>query len=174
MINFDTIDYLKNGNIKQQKAFKVLTQHKVMEQLIPFAPILVGTIPIEIDIESSDLDIICQWSDKQSFIDFLTNHFGHFVDFKQWSREVHQHDAVIASFMIEDFEIEIFGQNLATKDQFAYRHMMIEHQLLLKYGEAFKAEIIALKKAGLKTEPAFAKLLGLEGDPYLELLKVEV
>ena len=173
MINFETIDYLKNGNPKQQKAFRILTQNKVIEQLTLFAPILVGTIPIEIDIESSDLDVICQWTDKQAFTDFLIAHFGHFEGFKQWTREVHHQDAVIASFMIEDFEIEIFGQSLATKDQFAYRHMIIEHQLLLKYGEAFRAKIIALKKAGLKTEPAFAKLLGLEGDPYLELLKVK-
>jgi hypothetical protein len=49
--------------------------------------------------------------------------------------------------------------------------MLIEHRLLLKHGEAFKNKVIELKQNGLKTEPAFAKLLGIEGDPYEELLK---
>lgn len=48
--------------------------------------------------------------------------------------------------------------------------MLIEHQILLKRGDDFKQQIIGLKLKGLKTEPAFAKLLGFKGDPYLALL----
>lgn len=172
MTHFDTIDYLKYGNEKQQKAFQILSDYAIFETLTTFNPILVGTIPIEIDIETSDLDIICEWSEKQHFLDFLTTHFSHFTDFKCWSREIHGQDSVIANFKIEDFEIEIFGQNLHPKEQFAYKHLIIEHQILEHYGEKFKEKVIALKKEGIKTEPAFAQLLGLKGDPYLELLKV--
>lgn len=172
MTHFDTIDYLKYGNAKQQKAFQVLSNYAVFETLVTFNPILAGTIPIEIDIETSDLDIICEWTEKQHFIDFLTTHFSHFTGFKYWSREIHGQDSVIASFRIEDFEVEIFGQNIPTKEQFAYKHLIIEHQILQKHGEKFKEKVIALKKEGIKTEPAFAQLLGLKGDPYLELLKV--
>ncbi|RZK33633.1 MAG: DUF4269 domain-containing protein, partial [Pedobacter sp.] len=82
-------------------------------------------------------------------------------------------NAVKSNFLIEDFEIEIFGQNISTQQQHAYRHMLIEHKILLEKGEAFRQQIIQLKKQGFKTEPAFAKLLGLEGDAYEELLKVE-
>jgi len=64
MTHFDTIDYLKYGNEKQQKAFQVLSDYTIFETLTTFNPILVGTIPIEIDIETSDLDIICEWSEK--------------------------------------------------------------------------------------------------------------
>ena len=38
----------------------------------------------------------------------------------------------------------------------------------------FRRQIIDLKKQGLKTEPAFAKLLALTGDPYVELLSFEL
>ena len=39
-----------------------------------------------------------------------------------------------------------------------------------KMGPAFKEQIRGLKRNGLKTEPAFAKLLGLNGDPYRAVL----
>lgn len=69
--------------------------------------------------------------------------------------------------------MEIFGQPVPTKQQMGYRHLIAEHKLLMKHGETFRQKIIKLKKQGYKTEPAFAKALGLKGDPYLELLKFE-
>ena len=50
--------------------------------------------------------------------------------------------------------------------------MIIEHKILAAHDNDFKTEIIKLKQAGLKTEPAFARLLGLDGDPYEALLKL--
>ncbi|MGL4365226.1 MAG: DUF4269 domain-containing protein [Cetobacterium sp.] len=37
----------------------------------------------------------------------------------------------------------------------------------------FQDKIVSLKRAGIKTEPAFAKLLELNGNPYEELLNFE-
>lgn len=37
----------------------MMSQYQIMEILQEFDPILVGTFPINIDIETSDLDIIC-------------------------------------------------------------------------------------------------------------------
>lgn len=77
---------------------------------------------------------------------------------------------MIANFQIDGFAIEIFGQNLPTRQQVSYRHMLIEYEVLIQKGESFRQKIIDLKKQGLKTEPAFALLLGLKGDPYQSLL----
>lgn len=52
--------------------------------------------------------------------------------------------------------------------------MLVEHQILAQKGKDFRAKIIDLKKMGIKTEPAFAQLLGLQGDPYKSLLKLEL
>ena len=171
LTNFLNIAYLKTGNQKQVKAYQVLTDNNVLEKLSAYAPILVGTIPINIDIENSDLDIICYVQDKLEFIKTLTNHFqnekGFVVSENQSFRSIK------ANFFIEDFEVEIFGQNIETAHQNAYRHMLIEYQILLEKGETFRQEIINLKNQGIKTEPAFAALLGLNGNPYDALLKLE-
>ncbi|GGE61620.1 uncharacterized protein DUF4269 [Pedobacter psychrotolerans] len=170
MINFFNLSYLKLGNPKQQTAYQVLTRNSVLEKLAEFTPILVGTIPINIDIESSDLDIICYVQDKEKFKYSLLNYFHHEKGFT--ISENQTFDAVKANFCIEDFEIEIFGQNIPTTEQNAYRHMVIEHQLLLENGEDFRLKIIDLKMQGYKTEPAFAKLLGLTGNAYEVLLNL--
>lgn len=173
MTNFKNIEYLKQGNAKQQKAYKALVKLGVFEKLKNYSPLLTGTIPIEIDLPQSDLDIICECYNHGEFTELLTSLFG---ENKGFNIKTHQRfglKATVCQFWFKDFEIEIFGQNRATEKQNAYQHMLIEHRILQEKGAEFKAEIIALKTKGLKTEPAFAKLLKLEGNPYEELLKLE-
>ena len=170
MIDFGSINYLKSGSPKQILAYKILKENRIMELLSDFDPILVGTIPINIDIENSDLDIICFWEDKAEFVSKINKIFGSKKEFKIWQSNINEQEAVIASFVTDSFEIEIFGQNVPTKEQNGYKHMIIEYQILQEKGEDFRREIINLKRNGFKTEPAFAELLGLEGNPYSELL----
>jgi len=170
MTDFSNIEYLKSGNQKQQEAFEILTQNKILSKLAEFDPILVGTIPINIDIENSDLDIICYWKNKIDFTEKLNSVFGKENEFTIREAIINDKESIIANFKINDFEIEVFGQNTPTKNQNGYKHMIIEHEILQSKGENFRLEIIKLKQNGYKTEPAFAFLLGLKGDPYIELL----
>lgn len=48
--------------------------------------------------------------------------------------------------------------------------MLIEYQLMQEY-PMLKESVIELKQQGIKTEPAFCEILGLEGDPYEKLLE---
>jgi len=95
-------------------------------------------------------------------------------DFKVYSKNQNGIESTIAEFKTEKFLFEIFGQNIPTEKQNAYRHMIIENRILNEKGVDFKHKIIELKSEGLKMEPAFAKLLGLEGNPYTELLKLKI
>ncbi len=169
-MNFENIQYLATGNIRQQNAYKVLNEYSVFDLLKKFQPILTGTIPINIDIESSDLDIICYWIDQKEFAEHLQKSFSKNTNFELVEKEIKGVQTVIARFQLGAFKLEIFGQNIPSREQHAYRHMLIEHKLLEKHGENFRQQIIQLKRAGIKTEPAFAKVLGIEGDPYESLL----
>ncbi len=173
-INFKNIDYLRAGNNKQKRAYDVLTKNKVLFSLKEFNPILIGTIPICIDLENSDLDIACYVTDRNRFEKLLLNKFGSEHSFKLWENTALEAPATIANFFMDGFEIEIFGQNIPTEDQAGYRHMLIEHKLLEQYGEEFRRRIIERKANGHKTEPAFALELGLKGDPYKALLELDV
>ncbi|REH56433.1 uncharacterized protein DUF4269 [Tenacibaculum gallaicum] len=171
MINFKNISYLKAGTARQREAHKALLELNVFERLKNFNPILVGTIPINIDVESSDLDIICQSENHEGFIKAVSAEYGELSEFEV--KEIVSYKnlkTTIITFKYKTFPIEFFVQKKQPEKQDSYLHMLIEYQVLLKEKEAFRLKIIDLKEQGLKTEPAFAKLLNLGGNPYEELL----
>ncbi len=172
MIDFSNIGYLENGSESQKNAFRVLTESRVLETLAGFDPILVGTFPIGIDIASSDLDVACHFTDKSDFISALAE-FSDFEGFGIREFEMNGLETVVCGFWFSGLEFEVFGQPIPVRTQMGYRHMFVEHRLLLERGEVFRSEIIRLKESGLKTEPAFAVLLGISGDVYLGLLDFE-
>ncbi|MBE9463396.1 DUF4269 domain-containing protein [Dyadobacter subterraneus] len=173
MIDFTDISYLKNGNIKQRAVFNLLINNRILDLLATFNPILAGTIPLNIDIEKSDLDIICYWKDKDEFVSVILSQFSDKESFQIKDAVINNQETVIANFFIDDFEIEIFGQNIPSHQQTAFRHMLVEYKILLEKGEDFRNAVIELKRQGIKTEPAFAELLGLTGNPYESLLAFE-
>jgi hypothetical protein len=173
MMNFENIEYLQHGNDRQRQAYSTLTKNNTLSKLKQFDPILVGTIPINIYIENSDLDIICCFADKQEFQKVITENFSNERGFTIGEQLILDTLAIVSNFYVDDFEIEVFGQSISTKQQFAYRHLIVEHNLLNKHGEKFRQQIVELKRQGYKTEPAFALAIGLTGDPYTELLKFE-
>ena len=170
---FRSIAYLQSGNPRQQLAYAELMQLNIFEILKPWNPLLAGTIPIEIDIPSSDLDILCECSDQEAFQDELKEAFGTQQNFELYTKSIRELPCTICRFSGSHFEIEVFGQDTPSHRQYGFRHMLIEHQILLEKGPEFRQGIIDLKKSGYKTEPAFAKLLGLDGDPYEALLQFE-
>ncbi len=170
--HFDTLDYLANGTSVQRAAYQVLTGHNIWEKLAPFNPVLTGTIPININIENSDLDILCQYVELKGYIENLVDNFSRYPGFRFYESNFQDIPTIVASFRLETFPVEIFAQPTPVKTQQAYRHMMVEHYLLQKNDAAFRQQIIDLKKEGYKTEPAFAQLLNLTGNPYEALLQI--
>lgn len=78
---FKSIDYLNLGSQLQKEAHKVLTENEVMDKLANFQPILVGTIPIDIAIKDSDLDIVCSFENKKIFKEEIHKYFTNYPEF---------------------------------------------------------------------------------------------
>lgn len=169
--HFHSIEYLKCGSLKQQECCRVLSSIRIFDILAPYVPLLVGTFPLEIEVEGSDLDIVCRADDLLEFRHLVEKEFG---DFSGFSVKISGgSDVLTCNFRAGGFPVEIYASAQSPLLGNGYRHMRVEYRLLSLFGESFRDKIIAFKKAGMKTEPAFARVLELEGDPYRAVLMLE-
>lgn len=170
MVDFADISYLAAGNERQRCCHALLVQTRVMEILAPYGPVVVGTIPIGIDTAESDIDIVCEVHDARAFAALTDANFGGYEDYDV--RFIGE-GRVICGFSYGDEKFEVYGAPVPATEGEGWRHMLIEARLLDIMGAGFRNEIVALKRQGIKTEPAFARMLGLSGDPYLMMLSLE-
>jgi hypothetical protein len=150
---------------------EALRRSAVLDLLAEFHPQVVGTLPLDLAVEGSDIDIVCQIRDADSFSALLWLHFGSKPDFTlyQW---LAQPQPVIASFIHDSWPIEIFGSSEPVERQSGWRHFAVERRLLALAPSSFHDAIMRHRHAGMKTEPAFAKVLGLAGDPHKAMLEL--
>jgi hypothetical protein len=166
------ISYLKDGTERQRSAFANLQESGVLERLRGYDPVLVITVCLDIDIPSSDLDIICEATDRSAFAAFLVSAFGSREGFVV-RRSEREEPAVVAQFFHAGWEYEVFGQGIPVERQNAFRPLIQIERVLSCGGASWREKIRALKQAGMKTEPALATSLALAGDPYQAVLALE-
>jgi len=166
------LTYLLHGTAIQQAAYQALEALRVFALLSPFDPMLAGTIPLDIDIPGSDLDIVCCAADVDAFAQHLHDTFGQCDTFGLQHTIIDGLPTVIGQFTSQGFPIEIFGQPRPVTEQNAVRHMIVEERLLRHGGAEVRRQIRHLKSQGLKTEPAFAVVFRLPGNPYQTLLQL--
>jgi hypothetical protein len=169
--NWHNIAYLQHGSEPQQQAFCLLQRYGLLRHLRAYNPVLVGTFPLDLTLPDSDLDIICEVTDRGAFRHALAR-FAAYPSYAERLASTAE-PALVASFELEGLAVELFGQALPTARQNGYRHLVVEARLLAVGGAALRQQVLALKTSGVKTEPAFAQLLGLPGDPYQALLALE-
>lgn len=160
---------MRIGSDKQKQAFKAIEELGILNELEPYHPTLCGTIPLGVDVEDSDLDIIMEVTNLDEFEHKLKALYENKQNFKMKRTTIRDKEVVKAKFVFNDFEFELFGQNEPVHHQNAYLHMMIEFQLLQKFPD-LQPKVLALRKQGYKTEPAFCKILEITGDPYSGLI----
>jgi hypothetical protein len=128
-----------------------------------------GTPPLGIDIPGSDIDVICSVSDLGAFAQRIWGSCSERAGFRMWQWADGDKN-VVATFEAKGWRFELFATLHPLATQVAVRHVEIEARLLIRGGKQFKTAVQAARLGGLKTEPAFAAVLGLEGNPYQALL----
>lgn len=175
MSDWTDLHYLRTGSPRQQRAYAALHASRLWLLLHEFGPVLAGTVPLGIDLAASDLDVLCEVpvAAQARFAALLRAHFGAQPGFRLAQRSIGGYATTVSSFCYGNETIELFGQALPTAQQHGWRHLLVERAVLEAGGEAWRLAVRNLKRKGLKTEPAFAQLLGLLGDPYTALLTLE-
>lgn len=157
---------------KNQRIFAALLESRVLTLLKKYQPAVAGTFPLGIGQEESDLDILISHYNLEEVEEVLQKEFSHLEGFKVERSELNEQKSVIANFSVNQVPFEVVAQETLSFKQRAYQHFQIEERLLKIHGEALKNSILKIREKGEKTEPAFAKALGLEGDAYLKLLRL--
>lgn len=140
----------------------------VLVALAEYDPHVAGTLPLKLDLPTSDIDVLCHAPDPHRFTSSLWQSFGSWSHFRiwQWSNAGRP---IVASFVAHGWTFEIFGQARPVAEQMGWRHFVVEKRLLALGGQRLAASVMSLRQNGLKTEPAFATVLKLQGDPYQAL-----
>ena len=167
IINFRNIDYLKVGNEVQKNTYRLLRDYQIIDSLKGYDPVVVGTIPIHIDVAGSDVDIILYVHDFDVLEKMLRLNFSQYAHFRLQRVAI---NVIVCGFSIEEQLFEIYATDEEIENQNGYLHMLKEYEIIQLRGEEFAEQVRQLKRSGMKTEPAFCRLLGIEGDPYMDLL----
>ena len=143
-----------------------------MRALAEFDPHLAGTLPLGVDLPTSDLGLLCHAAEPEAFAVALWAAFSGETEFsfRQW---ISADRPVIASFISYGWPFQVFGQKKPVIEQNGWRHFIAERRLLRLGGPTFRAAIMRERSRGVKTEPAFATVLRLKGDPYFAILDLE-
>ncbi len=163
---------LENGSEKQHRAFEILNAADIFRILKPFDPAHVGTIGNDIDISTSDIDIICACGDLAELASILKSEVSDHFLIQCKMKESEGQKALVARISTE-IPIEIYAEDTPTEKQIAYRHYLNACRVLDLLGDQAHGEIRTLKREGMKTEAAFCSYLGLIGEPFAAFLKVE-
>lgn len=163
------------GDARQQQAYHTLRRLAIFATLHVFDPVLAGTLPLGIVTPTSDLDVVCAVYPPQAreFRELLRTHYATLPGFGLRETTSQGLPSLVCGFRYEDFAIEIFGQACPSRQQYAVRHLLVEQRVLAAGGGQWRAAVRQLKQQGIKTEPAFAALLQLPGNPYHALLTLE-
>lgn len=169
----DVMAHLATGNERQQDAYRVLKSSGLLDILADYHPYPAGTVPIDIDVPGSDLDLLCYAEDLDAFEAEMHDQIGAVGEFRCIRGDGNHPDQrpyVTFNLQVGHWPVEVFAQSVPVHRQNAYLHMIVEWRLLRLWGDVGHREIRRLKRAGWKTEPAFASVLGLQGDPYVDML----
>ncbi|MCY4265388.1 MAG: DUF4269 domain-containing protein [Gammaproteobacteria bacterium] len=154
---------------RREAAMQALQQSSILGLLDGYSPTVVSTLWVDLATESSDIDVICEFHDPIDFKDDVQTSCQQFEAFHINSKD----DWVLASFEKDAFQFEIYGCNVPVKQQAGYQHFRVMQRLTMLGGVQFCEAVKFLKRQGLKTEPAIARLLGLSGDAYQAVAALE-
>lgn len=159
---------------KNKEIFSALMTSGVLEHFKSFTPLVVGTFPLNLETQHSDIDIILSSVNLNQLENSIIEFCSKFLDFKFSKTLIQNEITLLINFTFQNKAFELFAQSNHSIDQNAFRHFFIEERLLKIGGPSFKEKIMSFRNSGHKTEPSFCLALGLSSDDsYNYLLELQ-
>ncbi len=159
-------DLLRNGSAEQRAAAKAVDELALFQTLAANRPVIAGSFPLNLQTESSDIDVLATATDLTAFLELAGRAFGAQAGFRARLAKIKSMDSVVINFNYGSFPFEIFAQARPVLEQDGFLHLVAEYRLLALADVRFFETVRALKQAGAKTEPAFCTALGAPDSPY--------
>lgn len=132
-----------------------LQESQILDQLQEYHPLIAGSYPLDLSVDNSDLDIICDCRDQNSFFLELKKLYSDRPHFNIQKNGIRGENSVYCSWRTKNLTIEIFAQSTQSCRQWGFKHFQIEDRVLKLAGPAAYKKIMQLRSQGYKTEPAF-------------------
>jgi predicted metalloenzyme YecM len=152
--------------------YNAILDLNIFSHINMYEPLIVGTFPLGIPTGESDVDILLNAEDFQAAHQTIHGLVNHHKDYSYKSNTYRNTKYLIYSFTHNRVPFEIYVQNKSTVKQYGFRHFFLEERILQLAKPDWRKKLVQLRADGLKTEPAFAQLLNLPGDPYESLLSL--
>jgi hypothetical protein len=134
----------------------------IADRLAPFDPVVVSSLAAGLGTDSSDLDVVCDLR-APGFLDAVREAYEDRPGFAVRT----DGPLTLVAFAGERLTVELIGEPRPVEEQTAYRHAVAHRRLAAAGGPAFACAVREQRRLdGLKTEPALAAVLGLDGEPY--------
>lgn len=145
----------------------------LLDLLAGFDPRVAGTLPLGVSLPGSDIDILCHAPEPNDVADCLWEAREQLAGLvlRRW---ISGGRPLVAAFAIDRWPVEVFASPVEVDRQAGWRHFVVERRLLELAGEPLRQRVLELRRAGARTEPAFAAALGLQGDPYAALYRLSL
>jgi len=95
----------------------VIEQLDFNHKLNAYNPTPIGTPPLNIDIESSDIDIACTAEKLVEFETVVSKLYSHHSNYYSDYFRSRGNDGVRVSFIFDNWEIELFCQSIPVEEQ---------------------------------------------------------
>ena len=156
----------------KRRLTRALRRLEIHRNLEPFDPRVATTLGTGLETPRSDIDVVCRTGDPEAFLEHVAERYGMHRNFRVSVLILPALASVsltISSPLGKRLEVEIYAVDEPTEAQPAVVHARAHARLLRSGGLSLAEETRHLKLAGYSTEEAFASVLELPGDPYVQL-----
>jgi hypothetical protein len=98
---------MKKGTDRQQKAYAVIMELDILNDMNTYHPVLCGTLPIGIDITGSDLDIIMEVQELAPFEELIQTLYNKKDGFTIKRKTINGKEVVMANFTFSGFVLSL-------------------------------------------------------------------